>query len=147
MRHLRSALTFSNVIAVIALFVALGGSVYAAGKLSGKKIKPNSIPASRLKTGAAASNLAVTVQQKNAPTIAAGGVGGTTANCPAGQKGVAGGGLSDPATNGSFIEDSRPVTGATTAPNTGGTFDGWRVIWKNGAATPVNPVVWVVCLG
>jgi hypothetical protein len=42
-------LTFANVVAVIALFVALGGSVYAAGKLNGKTIKPNSIPGNRLK--------------------------------------------------------------------------------------------------
>jgi hypothetical protein len=37
------------VISVLALFVALGGTVYAASKISGKTIKPNSIPANRLK--------------------------------------------------------------------------------------------------
>jgi hypothetical protein len=42
-------LSFSNVIACVALFVALGGSVYAAGKLSGNQIKTNSIPGNRVK--------------------------------------------------------------------------------------------------
>lgn len=41
--------SFSNVIACMALFVALGGSVYAAGKISGKQIKRNSIPGNRIK--------------------------------------------------------------------------------------------------
>jgi hypothetical protein len=45
----RRRLTFSNVIAVIALFVALGGSVYAANKISGKTIKKGSEPGNRLK--------------------------------------------------------------------------------------------------
>lgn len=40
---------FANVIAVIALFIALGGGAYAAKKLSGKSIKNNSIPAKKLK--------------------------------------------------------------------------------------------------
>jgi hypothetical protein len=37
------------VISILALFIALGGTVYAASKISGKSIKPNSIPANRLK--------------------------------------------------------------------------------------------------
>ncbi|HEY2334859.1 MAG TPA: hypothetical protein VGH58_07635 [Solirubrobacterales bacterium] len=43
-------LTFSNVVACIALFVALGGSVYAAGKISGTQIKSGSIPGNRIKS-------------------------------------------------------------------------------------------------
>jgi len=49
MTRIRKTLSFSNVIAFIALFVALGGSVYAAGKLSGSQIKPNSLPGNRVK--------------------------------------------------------------------------------------------------
>jgi hypothetical protein len=45
LRHL----SFSNVIAVIALFAALGGAAYAAKALNGKSIKTNSIPAKKLK--------------------------------------------------------------------------------------------------
>src|SRR3954466_8906006 len=41
--------SFSNIVACLALFVALGGSVYAAGKISGKQIKPSSLPGNRIK--------------------------------------------------------------------------------------------------
>jgi hypothetical protein len=48
--RIKKALTFSNVVAVIALFLALGGSVYAAsGKINGKQIKAKSLPANRIK--------------------------------------------------------------------------------------------------
>lgn len=43
------ALSFSNVIACLALFIALGGTVYAAGKISGKQIKAKSLPGNRIK--------------------------------------------------------------------------------------------------
>jgi len=43
------ALSFSNMTACLALFIALGGTVYAAGKISGKQIKPSSLPGNRLK--------------------------------------------------------------------------------------------------
>lgn len=42
-------LTFSNVVACLALFVALGGSVYAAGKINGKQIKRSSLPGNRIR--------------------------------------------------------------------------------------------------
>jgi len=45
LRHPSPAL----VISVLALFVALGGTVYAASKISGKSIKQGSIPGNRLK--------------------------------------------------------------------------------------------------
>jgi hypothetical protein len=49
LKRIRSFLSFSNVIAVMALFFALGGTVYAAGKISGAEIKPKSIPGNRVK--------------------------------------------------------------------------------------------------
>jgi hypothetical protein len=49
MTRVRKVFTFSNVVAAIALFVALGGSVYAAGKISGTQIKPGSLPGNRIK--------------------------------------------------------------------------------------------------
>ena len=49
MARFSRAFTFSNVIACVALFVALGGSVYAAAKINGKQIKRNSLPGNRLK--------------------------------------------------------------------------------------------------
>ncbi|HEX5610538.1 MAG TPA: hypothetical protein VFX45_10665 [Solirubrobacterales bacterium] len=49
--RLRTHLSFSNAISLIALFFALGGTVYAAGNFSGKTIKRGSIPANRLAPG------------------------------------------------------------------------------------------------
>lgn len=66
MKHLLKRLTYANVIATIALFIALGGASYAAFKLpkgsvgtrqlkkaavTGAKVKPESIPGSALKAG------------------------------------------------------------------------------------------------
>lgn len=48
--RVRQSLSFSNLIAVAALFFALGGTVYAAaGKINGTQIKAKSIPANRIK--------------------------------------------------------------------------------------------------
>jgi hypothetical protein len=49
-------LSFSNVVACLALFIALGGSVYAAGKISGKQIKASSLPGNRIKPRTIAAN-------------------------------------------------------------------------------------------
>jgi hypothetical protein len=49
-------LSFSNVVACLALFVALGGSVYAAGKISGEQIKARSLPGNRIKPRTITSN-------------------------------------------------------------------------------------------
>jgi hypothetical protein len=55
LKQIQKVFSFSNVIAVLALFLALGGSVYAASnkansnKINGGKIKPKSIPGNRIK--------------------------------------------------------------------------------------------------
>jgi hypothetical protein len=52
MSRIKKSLTFSNAIAVVALFFALGGTVYAAaGKIDGSQITPKSVPGNRLKPG------------------------------------------------------------------------------------------------
>src|SRR3954453_6550587 len=53
---LRTRLTYANVVATLALFVALGGtSVAASSLISGSKIKKDSIPGDRLKKHALTS--------------------------------------------------------------------------------------------
>jgi hypothetical protein len=47
---IKRGLSPATLIALIALFVALGGSVYAASKIGGNKIKVNSIPPNRIKS-------------------------------------------------------------------------------------------------
>jgi hypothetical protein len=49
MRSLRFRVNATQVIAWLALFVSLGGTVYAAAKINGKTIRPGSIPANRIK--------------------------------------------------------------------------------------------------
>lgn len=50
------ALSFSNIVACLALFIALGGTVYAAGKISGKQIKVGSLPGNRIKPRTVGAN-------------------------------------------------------------------------------------------
>lgn len=63
MKRLKRRLSFANVVAMIALFVALGGSVYASNKINGKTIKKGSEPGNRLK------NDSVTGKQVNESTL------------------------------------------------------------------------------
>jgi hypothetical protein len=52
MKHLRPRRpSASLVISCLALFLALGGTVYAAAKINGSQIKPKSIPGNRIKPG------------------------------------------------------------------------------------------------
>jgi hypothetical protein len=47
---LRARLTYANVMATVAVFLALGGTGYAAAKINGKNIKNKSIAGKKLKT-------------------------------------------------------------------------------------------------
>jgi hypothetical protein len=77
MPRLRKSLTFSNVVAMVALFFALGGSVYAASnKISGTQIKPKSLPGNRIKaktvTGAQIKPGSIGAPQLKAGAVSAG---------------------------------------------------------------------------
>jgi hypothetical protein len=80
MRAIRRRLTFANVVSCIALFVALGGAAYAAGKLSKnsvgtKQIKNQAVTAAKIKkgaiTGAQVANGSLTGTQINLSTLGA----------------------------------------------------------------------------
>lgn len=90
LRFLRPRLTYANVTATLALFAALGGSSYAALKISGQDIKPHTITGRNIKrnsVGGAAireSKLGVVPRARNAARL-----GGYTAErflvrCPKG---------------------------------------------------------------
>jgi hypothetical protein len=49
MHKLRTRLTYANVMSTLAVFIALGGSSYAALRISGRNIENRSIPAKKLK--------------------------------------------------------------------------------------------------
>ena len=48
-RRLRRHLSFANVVACLALFVALGGGAYAASTLNGKYLVKHSVGGNKLK--------------------------------------------------------------------------------------------------
>jgi hypothetical protein len=119
-KRMRSRITFSNVVALLALFFALGGSVYAASKISGKTIKSNSIPANRIKANSLSSkqikdNTLTAVKTssglaKVTYAVATGTLSNTvstpitvTATCPSGQKAIGGGASVNDPVNGGFV--------------------------------------------
>lgn len=61
------------IVAILALFVALGGTVYAASTINGKSIKKNSLPGNRIKkktaTGNRLKNDTITGTQVNEATL------------------------------------------------------------------------------
>jgi hypothetical protein len=88
-------LNYANVVATLALFIALGGSSYAVSRISGSQLKNNSVAGKKLKHNTLGgkrikeSRLATVPRARNA-----GRVGGLTADelllrCPAGTLGVA----------------------------------------------------------
>lgn len=61
------------IVALLALFVALGGTVYAANKINGKTVKKNTLPGNRIKantvTGNRLKNDTITGTQVNEATL------------------------------------------------------------------------------
>jgi hypothetical protein len=55
-RRIRSKITFANVMSTIAVFLVLGGTAYAGKKLSGNKLKNNSVGAIKIHCPDAAPN-------------------------------------------------------------------------------------------
>lgn len=49
LRALRRRLTYANVMSTVAVFIALGGSAYAVGKISGAQLKNRSVSGTKLK--------------------------------------------------------------------------------------------------
>lgn len=77
MKKMRKHVSFANVMSVIAVFLAIGGTAIAAKKISGKTIKKATIAGSKLK------NDTVTGKQINESSL------GTTTKCPTGAPGRA----------------------------------------------------------
>ena len=162
MNRIGKALSFSNVIALVALFVALGGSVYAAEKINGSQIKSNSIPGNRVKTKTltgkqvkpnsltgtqvkestlaevTASSLASV--QYVAVTVGLGSETGNTgvANCPAGTN-VIGGGATVSNSLIAFVNDAGPSPTRTGWTATGFGLNG-TTMTVTAICTPVAAI-------
>lgn len=134
-KRVRDRITFSNVVAVLALFFALGGTVYAAGKINGHQIKPKSLPGNRVVAKSLPGNRVkpntLTSRQINDASLSAVKSAKslanvtyqnatsnldpavttpvtTTATCPNGLKVIGGGGLSSNSDTGGFVNDMGP---------------------------------------
>ena len=68
---LRSKLTYANVVATLALFVALGGSSYAAVVLSSNSVKSKHIGKGQVKRPDIGRNAVISAKVKNASLLAA----------------------------------------------------------------------------
>ena len=120
LESLREKLTFSNVVAVVALFIALGGASYAAVKLpknsvGTKQIKKNAVNSSKVRNG---SLLAADFGKDQLP---AGPAGATGASGTAGLPGAAGITGSTGATGASGSNGSTGATGPTGPKGATGT--------------------------
>lgn len=56
MRTLVKHLTYANVMSSLAIFMLLGGSAYAAGKISGSRLKDKSVSGKKLKVGSVSNS-------------------------------------------------------------------------------------------
>jgi hypothetical protein len=90
LKGLRPRLTYANVTATIALFVALGGSSYAAFKISGRDIRPHTITARNIKPNSMGggsireAKLGVVPRAKNAARVGGLSAGRLLVRCPTG---------------------------------------------------------------
>jgi hypothetical protein len=75
LKDLRPRLTYANVVATLALFIALGGSSYAALKISGRDIKAHTITGKNIKWNSLGrrqikeSNLSAVPRARNAARL------------------------------------------------------------------------------
>ncbi len=115
MRNIRERLTFSNVIACLALFIALGGAGYAAFKLP-----KNSVGAKQLKKNAV-NSAKVKNHSLKAVDFKAGQLPGGTQG-PQGPKGEAGTSALDSLPSGATIHGAWSLTGSSAKDTTSPTF-------------------------
>jgi hypothetical protein len=105
LRNIGARMTYANVMATVAVFIALGGSGYAATKINGKNIKNKSIAGKKLK------NRTITAGKVKKNTL-----GGTEiAESRLGQVGSAA--SADNATHADNADNANNATNANTAGN------------------------------
>lgn len=89
---LRSRVTYANVVATLALFVALGGSAYAVTKITGADVKDRSLTSRDLKSNSANGrvvkerSLGAVPRAQNAARLAGQPAGRFLVSCPSGTK-------------------------------------------------------------
>jgi hypothetical protein len=172
MNAVRARLTYANVIATIALFLALGGSAYAvtAGKntvtsksiakgavktadlankaVSAKKLKPGAVPANAIANNSiGAAQLGNVVMRSASGTAPDGTTGAATAFCKPGEQVLSGSGQAGDIQ--AVPYQSEPVQPNGKDPADGAQAGGWVVIFYNPptVGAPADSLkTWVLCL-
>ena len=157
-------------VAVVALIAALAGTAIAGvattSKLSGKDKKQiakiarkeadkritkragglSVAVANSANTAAVAAQLGKVTVQRETGDVENLLSGSVDAFCPAGTQAIAGGGRGDDSDEPQLLS-SRPTRAGGEPPSDGESFTGWRVSVLNETGGPVQPEVWVVCVG
>jgi hypothetical protein len=117
--QLRSRLTYANVIATLALFVALGGSSYAAITITGKNVKDGSLTGKDVKN----RSLATTDLSKKAVKSLTGKKGAGGARGAQGPQGAQGAPAPTNSITGANVVDNSLTTADFAGTDGSGTFD------------------------
>jgi hypothetical protein len=171
LRRIRARLTYANVIATLALFIALGGSSYAALKLpknsvKAKQIAAGAVTSSEVKNGSLKSgdfnsaSLAklkgpkgdpgatnVVMRQGATVSVGAGAFNSATAACQSGERATGGGVYNESNVSIIAVSSSYPTPNPGSPPPTGDgkVPTGWRVWVKNNGAGPYDVNAYVIC--
>src|SRR5215211_7222554 len=150
--NLYRRLNYANVVATLALFIALGGSSYAVTKISGSQIRNNSVAGKKLKRNTLGgkrikeSRLGTVPSARNAATV-----GGLSAEqllvrCPQGTMGVADVCVETQPRPPAIYTGARTQCGSTDGPPRAGGCPptvSWlghspltRSSWRRGASSP-----------
>ena len=154
----RPRLTFANVVSLVALFVALGGSAYAVSSLpknsvGSRQLKKNSVTGRKVKNGSLSGAdinesslrdvpVGVAIRQKvltlanNSVAGAGAGADDGTVRCAVGEHAIGGGVRIDNGEQDQYIVSSRPTVGDQGVPANGGTANGWRGVVGDSGAFP-----------
>jgi hypothetical protein len=173
MSHIRRSLSFSNLVALLALMLAMSSTAYAMSipknSVGSKQIKNNSVKTTDVKDGSLLESDFKTGEVPAGPKGPPGTVGTATVqfnqaaadlgdglelsldvHCLPGQMAIGGGTRGD-LTNSELtkVTASRPIISESNsgAPDDNGTFTGWRGTFVNeNNGTGIRPEVWVICV-
>jgi hypothetical protein len=165
MRLVRSKLTFANVVALLALFIALGGSAYAIhlgknavktrnirnGAVVESKLADRAVTKAKIAPGAVGTGeLGGIVARLTTKPLPEGGTVLVTATCNPGETLIGGSGNVDTSNSSDIVVTGVSPTradGSTLAPGQPPT--GWTVLANNylgGTTTPATAFAYALCL-
>jgi hypothetical protein len=146
MRRIRSHLTYANVIATLAMFVALGGSTYAVATIGADDIKRNAVRSKHIKKRAVTSRKidSGAIRAKALGPISTRSSGATlqpgaslpsaSVSCRPGEQAIGGGSRGG-------APDLSVITSALDLED-----NGWAAVYRNDGTTSASFSAEVICL-